>query len=104
MQHQHFTRAMCMTVALTMLLSIVSHAVWAESRRLRPKRLAFDVAENGSRFVFDEAPVDANGFPYIGTIKVDSFGPCARWMTIIWSAMQHGRLIGIGVRSMDTSV
>lgn len=30
------------------------------------KRIAFEVAENGSRFVFDEAPLDGNGFPLYG--------------------------------------
>jgi hypothetical protein len=30
------------------------------------QRFAFEVAENGARFVFDEAPVDADGFPLYG--------------------------------------
>lgn len=30
------------------------------------RKIAFEVAENGTRFVFDEAPVDANGFPLYG--------------------------------------
>jgi hypothetical protein len=30
------------------------------------QRMAFEVAENGRRFAFDEAPVDQNGFPLYG--------------------------------------
>ncbi len=30
------------------------------------KTIAFEVAENGSRFAFDEAPIDDNGFPLYG--------------------------------------
>jgi hypothetical protein len=36
-------------------------------RRLsKHERIAFEVAENGRRFVFDEAPIDENGFPLYG--------------------------------------
>jgi hypothetical protein len=74
----HCIPGLLTAVTLAMLVGILSPAAHGQEspgghavalvKRLAPghRYIAFEVAENGRRFAFDEAPVDQNGFPLYG--------------------------------------